>query len=182
MACGDVRAQHVLDAFMAEVDMADDAGAGAHLAIDAARRHRGDAVDELGLADRPQRVGPVGAVHRAAFHVDGADHLVAAVEIGQQLVEQIARDVADDVHEAVLGRRQVLQDRRRPVPQMMMRVDDRQVGLEDGLGHVISPRRSGGSHSPFPSRAEDGRCGAARCRPRCRGAGGRCAPRRRRPG
>ena len=95
-----------------------------------------------------QRLRSVGAVHRAAFHVDRAADVVAALQVRQQLVEQIARRVADDVHEAVIGRRQVAQDRRRPVPQMMMRIDDRQVGFEDVLRGIFGcPRPQSARHA-----------------------------------
>ena len=52
MARRDVRAQHILGiGAKAQIDMANDAGAGAHIAVEAARTHGGDAVDEFGLAD-----------------------------------------------------------------------------------------------------------------------------------
>ena len=74
------RLEHRLDAAAEhQVGMADDAGAGADLAVDAARRHRGDAVDELGLADRLHLLRAVGAVHRARLHEHGRDDVVAAL-------------------------------------------------------------------------------------------------------
>jgi hypothetical protein len=45
---------------------------------------------------------------------DGSHDVVARAQVGQQLVEQIA----------MVG----------PIPQVMVRVDDGQVGIEDGLG------------------------------------------------
>ena len=96
-----------------QVGVADDAGAGADLAVDAARRHRGDAVDELDLADRLHLFRDIGAQHRARLHEHRRQDVVAAVGIGEQVVEQVAPVLA--------------------VPQVMMRIDDRQVGLEDRL-------------------------------------------------
>ncbi len=140
-----MRAEHVLDLGpQPQIDMTDDPRAGAHVAVETARRHRGDAIHELGLTDGTQRLGSVGAVHGAAFQIDGAAHLVAAVQVGKQLVEQVAPDVADDVHETVIGWRQVLQQLRRTIPQMMMRIDDREIGLEDLLFRL--------SHDPGSSR------------------------------
>ncbi|MEI9929290.1 MAG: hypothetical protein WDM89_01635 [Rhizomicrobium sp.] len=59
--------------------------------------------------------GPSARYIAPPFHIDRADHVVAGFEIRQQLVQQIARDVADDVHEPVIGGRQVSQNLRRPV-------------------------------------------------------------------
>ncbi len=114
------RRQHRLDAAAEhQVRMANDARAGADVAVDAARRHGGDAVDELDLADRLHLVRPVGAQHRARLHEHGGDDVVAAVGIGEQVVEQIAPA--------------------RAIPQMMVRIDDRQIGLEDRLGAARKP-------------------------------------------
>ena len=119
-AGADVGLQHRLDpAAQRQVGMADDAGAMPGLAVDAAGAHGGDAVDELGLADRLQLLRPCGAVHRAGLHIDRRDDVVAAVGVGQQLVEQVAP----------AG----------PVPQMVVRIDDRQVGLEDRLLAAVEP-------------------------------------------
>ena len=88
-------------------------GRHARRAIAAARRHGGDAVDELGLAQRAHRRRTVGAVAGRALDEDRALDLVAAAGVGQQLREQVA-----------VGRE---------VPQVMVRVDDRQIRLEDLL-------------------------------------------------
>jgi hypothetical protein len=101
-----------------QIGIADDAGRDAGWAVIPRGAHRGDARDELGLADRaifgqaaPRRVG--GAVHRAAFEKDGRDDVVAGVEVGEQLVEEIAVIAA--------------------LPQMMVGIDDRQIRVEHGL-------------------------------------------------
>ena len=149
----DMRAQDVLGhAAQSQIDVADDAGAGAHGPVESARAHGGDAVDEFRLADAAQIVGPVGAVHGTAFHIDGADDVVPASKIAQKLVEQVTRHAADDVHEAMRGRRQVLQDVRRPVPQMMMRIDDRQIRFEDVFGHAFFLRLRPVPHPLFRHR------------------------------
>ena len=104
-----VRVEHLADGRAElQVGVADDARAGAHLAVVAARALRRDAGDELRLTDRPQRLRPVAAIHRAALNEDGLAH----IEVGRvfkQLVEKVARA--------------------REVPQVVVRIDDRQVGL-----------------------------------------------------
>jgi hypothetical protein len=87
------------------------AGADFGLAVDTARAHGGDAVNELGLAYGAHILRVGGANHRAGLHEHRRDDVVTAVGIGQQLVEQIAPAWA--------------------VPEMMMRIDDRKVRLED---------------------------------------------------
>ena len=65
------------------------------------------------LAERAQFGRPVGAIHLAAFEKHRGADVVAAAQILDQVVQQIA--VA------------------RPVPQMVVRVDDRAVGFERGF-------------------------------------------------
>src|SRR5205814_9466388 len=102
-----------------QIDIADDAGAAAGRPVFARRAHRRDAVDELGLAERLLLVRPVGAVHLAAFLETGRDDVVPAADIFEQILEQVS----------VTG----------PVPQMMVRIDDRQIRLEDLLAPLIQP-------------------------------------------
>jgi hypothetical protein len=75
--------------------------------------HRRDAGDELDLADWARLDRPIGAIHRAALLEDGGDDVVAGVEIGEQFRQQVGPAAA--------------------VPQMMMRIDDRQLRFEDRL-------------------------------------------------
>ena len=96
-----------------EIDIADDAGAGVRGAILAALAHRRDAGDELRLAERAQFGRALGAVHLAAFEKDRGADIVAAVQVFEEIMEEIA----------VVW----------TVPQVMVRVDDRPVGLERGL-------------------------------------------------
>ena len=114
--------------------MPDDAGAMPGLAVDAARAHGGDAVDELGFAHGAHFDRARGARHRTRLHEDGGDDVVAALRIRQQFIEQITP----------VG----------PVPQMMVRIDDGQIGREDRLlapiepvladGKIVGRRRCGG--------------------------------------
>ena len=105
----------------AQIDIADDPGDATRLAVFPRRAHRRDAVDEFGLAERFLLLRPVGAVHLAAFLEAGRDDVVAAADVFEQVLEQVA----------VAG----------PVPQMMVRIDDRQIGLEDLLAALVEPVR-----------------------------------------
>ena len=119
-AGADMRLQHRPHARpKPQVGMADDAGADLRLAVATRGAHRRDAIDELGLADRPHLLRPARAMHRAALHEHRGDDVVATVGVGQQIVEHVAPA--------------------RPFPQMMVRIDDRQLGLEDRLGPPREP-------------------------------------------
>ncbi len=110
-----LRQQHRLDPVAErQIGIADDAGGDPGLAVIARRAHRRDAGDEVGLADRAHLGRAIRPVHRAAFLEHGRDNVMAGVEVGEQFVEQIGVVAA--------------------LPQMMVRIDDRQVGIEDRLG------------------------------------------------
>src|SRR4051812_48428893 len=104
-----------------EVGEADDAGGDPRQAIAAACAHRGDAGDEFGLADGAQRLPSRGAVHGVALDEDGRGDVVAGVQVGEEIIQQVA----------LVG----------PLPEVMVGVDDRQRGLEDRL--------RGGARQPF---------------------------------
>ena len=108
----------------AQVSEADDAGADPHIAVDTARAHRRDAVGELRLADRLHRFRPVGAVHGAGLHEDGGADVVAGADIGEDFVQQITPA--------------------RPVPEVMMRIDDALRGIERFLRGRGQPIRADG--------------------------------------
>ena len=103
--------------------MSDDAGTDAGFAVAAAGAHRRDAVGELDLADRAHLRRPVGAIHRQPFQIHGRGDVVAAGgDVGQQVGQQVAPAF-------------------RPVDQVMVRIDDRQVGLEGRLAPLVEPLR-----------------------------------------
>ncbi len=102
-----------------QIDKADDAGDATRRPVFARGAHRRDAADELGLAERFELLGPVGAVHLAGLLVAGGADVVTAADIGQQLREQIA--IA------------------RAVPEMMVRIDNRQIGLDDLFVALVEP-------------------------------------------
>ena len=82
------------------------------LAVAAARAHRRDALHELGFADDLELVWPVGAVHRRALDEHRLPHIVRP-GVRHQLIEQVP--VA------------------RPIPQVVVRIDDRQPRLQRRL-------------------------------------------------
>jgi hypothetical protein len=137
----DVSLQHLAHAGAEhQVGMADDAGADPGRAVAAGGAHRRDAVGELRLADRTERLRPLGAVHGAALHEDGGDDSVALPQIRQQLRQQVAPAGT--------------------VPEVVVRIDDGQVGLQRLLGAAGKPLlahrdvvrvRAGAAHlGPFP--------------------------------
>ena len=103
----------------AQVGVADDAGADAAGAVDAAGAHGGGAVDEFGFADGAEVLGAIGLVEGAGLDEDGGDDVVSARDIGEQVMRHVAPV--------------------RAVPQMVVRVDDRQGGVDDVLVEEIEP-------------------------------------------
>ena len=94
--------------------------------------------DELRLADRSHLGGAIGAIHRVALQKHGGHHVVAGAQVGEQLVQQVPMIRAD--------------------PQVMVRVDDRQVRLEDRLGRGLGqPRLVGRADAAVLGRARMGR-------------------------
>src|SRR5262249_47350254 len=79
----------------------------------------GDRPDKLAFADRSHFLGAPGAIARSALDEHGLDDVVPRVDVGQQFVEQIAAA--------------------RMIPEMMMRVDDRQIGFENLLAQLAKP-------------------------------------------
>ena len=122
-ADGDLCLQHVAHARAeGEIGVADDRLGDAARAVIARRAHGGDAVDELDLADRRHLGGAVPAVHRLALEEDGGDDVVSAADIGQQLGQEVAAAM-------------------RRVPEVMVRIDDRQLRLQRRLGRPLRQPR-----------------------------------------
>ena len=102
-----------------QIDPAHHARADARGAKRSAGSHGRHAGDEFGFAERLFFLGPGGAIHRVAFLEHRRDHVVAAGEVGQQFRHQIDVPVAR--------------------PQMMVRIDDRQIRVQDGFGVPVQP-------------------------------------------
>ena len=121
--------QHRFDsAAKREVGAADDTRAGARPAQSAAREHGRHAVDELGLADRAHLRRSTLAIHRLRLHVHRRDDVVAAVHVGQEIVSEVARARAN--------------------PQVVVRIDDGQLRLENRLRVSRQPVGSYASRRP----------------------------------
>ena len=115
--------QHLLDRrAQQQIRKPDDPGAHLSGAVVAARTHRRDAVHELRLAHWAQLHWTSGTAHGSTFEKHRLGNGVAAVQVRQQLVQQVARVPVWDV------------------PQMMMRVHNRQVRLQDLLVPLGQPR------------------------------------------
>src|SRR6266567_5272091 len=74
----------------AEINIADDPGAGVRRAVFAAFAHRRNPGDELRLAERAQFRRSLGAVHLPAFEENRRADVVPAVQVLHQIVEQVA--------------------------------------------------------------------------------------------
>src|SRR5947207_695464 len=68
----------------------------------------------IGVADRAHLLRTTSAVHRQPFEIDRRGDVVAAAGVGEQLRQQIAPGIG-------------------ALDQVMVRVDDRQLGFEDLL-------------------------------------------------
>ncbi len=123
-----------------EVSMTDDRVAHARAAIEAAGALRGDAVHIFDLAHDLQLVASPGLVEGAALHEDRADNVVATGRVGVQLVEGVIgreRDAGDEMmHRFGEGAHQ-----RTQVPQVVVRIDDRQIWFQDRFAHGVTPLR-----------------------------------------
>src|SRR5262249_45014541 len=107
----------------AQIDGADDAGSDARLAVVARCAHRRNAVDELGLADAAEGFGPLRLEHRAAFDENGRDNVVATTDVLKDFLKQVA----------------LLDGSLADVPEMVVRVTDREIGLECRLLYLRQP-------------------------------------------
>jgi len=116
---GDMRLEHLVDGVpKREVGEADDAGADLGPRASPLRLI-GDGADEFGLADRPQRLRTAVAVRPAALQIDGGDDVMATASVRQQLIKEIGLAV--------------------PIPEVMVRINDRQRGVDDFLVHRGQP-------------------------------------------
>jgi len=115
VACGHVGLQHLAHV-VAEGDVGepDDAGCGLRRSVLVAGAFGVLLGGELGLTDRLQRFGTVLAVLGMALDVDAGRHVVAGVHVGRVLSDLVA----------VAG----------VVPQVVVRVEDGQLGQQDLFG------------------------------------------------
>jgi len=114
----DLPFKHRFDIEQPQIGEADDAGANFGLAA-APVALIGNRPDELAFADRAHFLGTAGPIARTTLDEHGRDDVVPRVDVGQEFVEQIAAA--------------------RVIPEMMVRIDDRQIGPEDLLGQLAEP-------------------------------------------
>ena len=103
--------------------------------IDALRRN---AIDKFDLANDLVILAVSRIVERATFHEAGADDIVARLRIGLEFVEGVIGCIDQCLDEIVAGLRKGI-DQRAQVPQVVMRIDDRQVRFKDCFGHGVQP-------------------------------------------
>ena len=114
----DMRFQHRLHRIpQGKIGIAHNPGIGSDIAIDTACEHRGDAGDEFRLPHWLQRLRPSSAMHGPRLDINGGLNVMAAFQIGQEFIMQIAPA--------------------RPIPEMVMRIDDHLRGVQD----FFLPRR-----------------------------------------
>ena len=112
----DVRLQHRVDTFTGtKIDVPDDRGADTGAGL-APLRLRCDGRDEFRLANGAHLLGSGRPIGPEALKEHGGNDIVASVHIGQQLVQVVLAA--------------------RPIPQVMMRIYDRQIRIQDVLAQL----------------------------------------------
>ena len=97
VAGGDLRFQHARDRItQPQIGMTNDTAAQPRRPILTAGTHRRCPVDELGFSDGLHLGRAIGAVHRPALDKNCLGDVVAAIGVGEQLVDQ--KTVARAVH------------------------------------------------------------------------------------
>ena len=135
-ASGTQRLQHRLDAVAElQISMTDNRRGGLGGTVEAGRARRRETLDKLDLADRAQFGRAVRPVHRARLDKHGRADIVAGVDVGGEFVHQIA--LIGDALQA-------------PVPEMMMRVADRDLRLQHLLAGEGKPVVSAVGHRAPP--------------------------------
>jgi hypothetical protein len=89
-----------------QVGVTDDGGGGPARAVQTAGTGRGEPLDEFDFPHRTQFLRSVSTVHRTCLNEHGEPHVVSAVNIGGQLVEQISlkgNALSAKVPEVVMG-------------------------------------------------------------------------------
>ena len=116
----DVRIEGVVEmCAIGQVDMPDDAGNGRPVRV-----LRGEPIragcDEFGLTDASQVGGAFGAIRSVALHEQRGNDVMAARGIGRELGRTVEQRSADR-------------------PQMVVRVHDRSLGIDDRLDDLVEP-------------------------------------------
>ena len=101
-----------------QIGVADDGGRRAARTIEPAGAGGGQPLDELHFANGAQLNGAIGPVHRPGLDKHRGAHGVAAIDVGHQLVQQIAL-IGNPI--------------RSQVPEMVMGIADRDLRLQHGF-------------------------------------------------
>ena len=107
-----------------QIGMPDDGRGGAARAVQAAGTRGGLTLDEFDFADGTHFFRSVLAVHRAALDEDRGAHVVTALHVRRQFVQQIA----------LIGNA-----RRATIPEVMMRIADGQLRFQGRLRGQSEP-------------------------------------------
>jgi hypothetical protein len=99
--------------------MPDDPSANTAVSVLTARAHRRRAIQKLRLAQRAHFHRAIASIHRPGLHRNGRANVMTRLDILQQVEQKIAVS--------------------RTIPQMMMRIDNRQLGFEDVLAMQGKP-------------------------------------------
>ena len=143
------RFDHRIDSFAhRKVGMSDDRGTRPVIAVEPARALCRHAVHEFDLAHGFHRVAAICVVKGTAFHEHGADDVMAAMRVRMQFVEGVVSCPGDGIDE-IVSRFGEGRDQGPQIPQMVMRIDDRQIGFKNVFGH----------RQPLPF------CSLQRCKP-----------------
>ena len=158
------RLQHRLDPVaQLQIGMADDCRRRPTRAVEPAGAGSSEALDELDLADGAHLRRSIRPVHRSRLDKHGGAHIVAAIHVGGQLVQQIAL-VGD-----ALGPE---------IPEVVMRVADRDVGLQGRLLGQGQPVVSSIRHDGFSVAVSSHRSTSRRRPPTISRRAGSCLRRR----
>ncbi len=120
-----------------QIGMTDDRGTRPNIAIKAACSLGGDAIHKLDFANDLHRVAGPSAIKCAAFHEHRSDNVVATGNMRMELVECVM-GIRQQGLEEVVPRLREHPHQRTQIPQMMVRIDDRQVGFDNLFGHCES--------------------------------------------
>ena len=120
-----------------QVCMANNGGTSTCIAIKAGRRLRGDTVYEFDFANNFHVFAGIRTIKSAALHKDCADNIMPACQVSVKLIERVICVVDKSSDERVVRFREH-RDKWTQIPQVVMRIDDRQIGLQDFLSHNSS--------------------------------------------
>ena len=118
------------------VSVANDGSCRTQLTIDAAGTLGGDAIDKLNLTDGLHLRRRIGAIEGPALHKDRPDHPVTALSVAAQLVEGVIGRARDGGDKGMMRLWKVAEQWGQ-VPEVMVGINDRQVGFKNVFDHGV---------------------------------------------